>query len=180
MMATDCATSRSGTRYLGDDTAGAAPPKTSTNSDNPPTSSDTPWPENVARTEVPCSSSVRAACGVRLPETPGDSMRPRSGLEKSTGSPVARVNAAATTCSGPAGISNRCVARAWACNGPSGTGACAAAGRAAAALVAATAAPSTNSRAVPRLRRAVRRPRNVIFFMVRMLRGVSLRRRVFE
>ena len=85
---------------------------------------------------------------------------------------MTRVNAAATTCSGPAGMSNRCVARACACSGPSGAGACAAAGVRPTALVAATAAPRTNSRAVPRLRRVARRPRNLIFFMVRMLRRV--------
>src|SRR5688572_10739233 len=177
ITATDCATSRSGTRYLGDDTA-AALPETSTTSDNPPTSSVTLWPENLALTEVPCSSCVMAACGVRLPETPGDSMRPRSGLVKRTGNPVARVNAAATTCSGPAGMSKRWIVRAWASNDPSGIGACAATGRATTALVA-TAAPKTNSRAVPRLRRVTRRPRNLIFFMVRMLPGVpSLRCRL--
>ena len=105
MTATDCATSRSGTRYLGDDTAGAAA-RTSTNSDSPPTSSDTPWPENVARTEVPCSSSVMAACGVKMPETPGDSMRPRLVRDRTPAVP-SRLNAADDLASGPAGISNR-------------------------------------------------------------------------
>src|SRR5690242_14902997 len=105
MTTSVCGVSISGCVYFGEEAAGA-PPLTSTNSDTSRTRSVTPSAVNTARTDVPASSACIASCIVNAPDTPGDGMMPNAGSSSVTLTPATRANAAITSDSFPAGMSN--------------------------------------------------------------------------